>query len=83
MRTSVPYALVCVGDVIEDLGRFAVVTHLTRDKDLGLIQSVCRNGQRRQTAYRPSATISVLSRVGEHCTPSPQGLRDFFAKHPQ
>jgi hypothetical protein len=83
MRTSVPYALVCVGDVIDDLGSFAVVTHLIQDKDIGLIRSVCTNGQRRETVYRPSTTISLLSRVGEHCAPSPQGLRDFFAHHPQ
>jgi hypothetical protein len=83
MRTSVPYALVCVGDVIDDLGSYAVVTHLTLDKDMAVIHSVCTNGQRREMAYRPSTTFSLLSRVGEHCTPSPQGLRDFFAHHPQ
>jgi hypothetical protein len=83
MRIPVPYPLVCVGDVIDDLGRFAVVTHLRRDKDVGVIYSVCTNGQRRETIYRPSTTTSVFSRVGQNCTPTPQGLRDFFAEHPQ
>lgn len=83
VRVSVPYPLVRVGDVIDDLGQFAVVTRtlVAEDEKVGVIRSVCDNGQRRETVYPPSATTSQLSRVGEGCVPTPEGLHDFLVQH--
>jgi hypothetical protein len=83
VRVSVPYPLVQVGDVIEDLGQLAVVTRtlVSEEGKAGLIQAVCQNGQRRETVYPLSATTGLLSRVGEGCVPTAEGLHDFLAQH--
>lgn len=83
VRWSVPYPLVRVGDLIDDLGQLAVVTRVLviEDGKVGLIESVCENGERRETVYPPGTTSSWFSRVGEGCVPSAEGLHDFLAQH--
>lgn len=75
--------MVRIGDVIDDLGQFAVVTRtlVTKDGKVGVIRSVCEDGQRRETVYPPRAPTSQLSRVGEGCVPTPEGLHDFLVQH--
>jgi hypothetical protein len=80
LRVSVPYASVHVGDVIDDLGQLAVVTFVGRRGPAGVIHSVGANGQRRETVYPAGSTTGTVSRVGEGCAPSPQGLHDFIVR---
>ena len=79
-RVSVPYPSVRVGDVIEDLAQLAVVTFVGRRGEAGVIQSVGANGQRRETVYPARSTTGTVSRVGEGCAPSPEGLHDFIVR---
>ena len=83
MRESVPYRLIRVGDVIDDLGQLAVVTHTQAagPSGPGRIQSVCADGQWREMVYPLGAAGCLVSRVGEGCAPKPRGLRDFLAQH--
>jgi hypothetical protein len=84
MRVSVPYPLVRVGDVIEDLGQLAVVTHalMAEEGKAGRIQAMCEDGQQHETVYPPRTTTGLLSRVGEGCVPTAAGLHDFLAQQP-
>jgi hypothetical protein len=84
VRVSVPYPLVRPGDVIEDLGCLAVVTHalMAEEGKAGRIQAVCEDGQQHETVYPPRTTTGLFSRVAEGCVPSAAGLHDFLAQHP-
>src|SRR5690242_13444414 len=85
VRASVPYPQVRVGDVIDDLGQFAVVTRteMLPSGEAGLLEAVCENGERRETAYPARARMGQVSRVGQGCQPTPQGLHDFLLQHAQ
>ena len=79
-RVSVPYPSVRVGDVIDDLGQLAVVTFVGRRGRAGVIRSVGAKGQRRETVYPAGTATGTVSRVGEGCAPSPEGLHDFIVQ---
>ena len=83
VRASVPYPQVRVGDVIDDLGQFAVVTRteMLPGGEAGLLEAVCENGQRYETAYPVGSPMGRVSRVGEGCQPTPQGLHEFLLQH--
>ncbi|MBV9489633.1 MAG: hypothetical protein JO069_07915 [Verrucomicrobia bacterium] len=69
-----------VGDVIEHGGQPAVITRVGTEPDgTGVILAIHTDGAPRRWEWRPGLTPRLLSRLGRHCRPTPEGLRDFLA----
>ena len=69
-----------VGDVIERGGQPAVITRLVTEPDgSGVIRALRADGTPQRWEWPPGVAPSLLSRLGRHCRPTPEGLRDFLA----
>jgi hypothetical protein len=76
-----------VGDVLERDSRggpdaFAVVTQVVTDQEGTVyVHSVSADGEPNEDiCLSGAAAVPMLDRVGEGCTPTPEGLRAFIAQ---
>jgi hypothetical protein len=79
MCETIPYHSAREGDVIDDRGRLAVITHVEKEKTgSGVILSLSADGTAHRLEWRQGTPSGLLRRVGKHCAATSEGLRHFI-----